>query len=131
MATFPFAVLAPENSAFEGEVSQVSLRTEGGDIGLLAGHIPFIGAVEVCVCEITREDGGTERVAVHGGFVEVDPEGSVALLAAVAERAEDIDVARARRAAERAAERASEDDDDARAALARAEVRLAAAGQSR
>jgi F-type H+-transporting ATPase subunit epsilon len=128
MASFPLAVLAPESQAFQGDVTQVSLRTEGGDIGLLAGHVPYIGEVVTCVCEITREDGSTERLAVHGGFVEVDPEGTVTLLAAVAERAEDIDVDRARAAQERATGR---DDGGAQAALARAEVRLAAAAGER
>lgn len=127
MAEFPFSVVAPDRTVFTGEVSQVTLRSEGGDIGFLAGHVPFIGAVQVCVCEITPAEGAPLRLAVHGGFVEVGPDGAVTLLAGVVETPEEIDVARARAARERAGT-AGEDDPEAAAALARAEVRLLVAG---
>lgn len=129
MTDFPFSVVAPDRIVFSGDVSQVSLRSEGGDIGFLAGHVPFIGAVEICVCEITPAEGGPCLLAIHGGFVEVAPDGAVTLLASVVETAEEIDVARARAAQERASTGADEDQDPASAgARARAEVRLSVAG---
>jgi len=95
VATFHFALISPERSAFEGEVNSVSLRSAGGEIGFLAGHVPYIGAVLVSDCEVVREDSTTVHLAVHGGFIEVDPEGSVTLLADIVETAEEIDVAQA------------------------------------
>jgi F-type H+-transporting ATPase subunit epsilon len=62
---------------------------------------------------------------VHGGFVEVS-RNSVIILSDIAEPAADIDVARATDAKSRAEEalRANPDDEDAQAALARADVRI-------
>ena len=94
-----------------------------------------------------HEDGTEERVAVHGGFVQVDGD-HVSVLAPVAERAEDIDVERARRALDVATEhdrrarrgevgrrrgrarrrRADRALVEAEAARRRAEVRLEVAG---
>ena len=68
-------------------------------------------------------------VAVHGGFVEVSHD-RVIVLSDVAELSSDIDTDRARDAKVRAEEalRANADDQDAHAALVRAEVRLEVAG---
>jgi F-type H+-transporting ATPase subunit epsilon len=64
---------------------------------------------------------------VAGGFLEVLP-GHVRVLADVAERAEDIDAARARAALERAQEQTGgEDPAAALAAVERAQARIAAA----
>jgi F-type H+-transporting ATPase subunit epsilon len=65
------------------------------------------------------------RVAVHGGFLSVRPDG-VSVLAELAEAAEDIDVARAHAALERTG--GSTDDADV-AARDRALSRLRAAGE--
>ena len=65
---------------------------------------------------------------MHGGFVEVSHD-RVTILSDVAEVASQIDVARARAAAERAeAALRTEHDAEAEAALRRAHVRLAVAG---
>jgi F-type H+-transporting ATPase subunit epsilon len=130
LASFGFAVISPERSPFEGQVTSVSLRSVVGDIGFLAGHVPYIGVVRISVCEIVPESGPELRLAVHGGFVEVAPDGTVTLLADVVETPEEIDVGRATAARERASALigvggpGGELDPGAEAALARAEVRL-------
>jgi F-type H+-transporting ATPase subunit epsilon len=131
VATFAFAVISPERSPFEGQVNSVSLRSAGGDIGFLAGHVPYIGVVRISVCEIVPDSGAPLHLAVHGGFVEVAPDGTVTLLADVVETASEIDVARAQAARERAAAAIAGDPNaspELEAALARAEVRLEVAG---
>jgi F-type H+-transporting ATPase subunit epsilon len=72
--------------------------------------------------------GGRRRyLAVSGGFLEVLP-GHVRVLADVAERAEEIDAARARAALQRAQELLGDDDPAAAlAAMERAQARIAAA----
>ena len=100
MAT-PFAVevVTPERVLFSGEVEEVSLRTDEGEIAFLAKHEDFIGAVDITVCKLTLSSSGdaTEPmlIAIHGGFVHVDTNG-VKLLASVAELGAEIDVDRAR-----------------------------------
>ncbi len=146
MATFAASLLTPERILLEEDVQAVFLRTDGGDAAFMPGYTPLIGAIVPGIVRFQHEDGTEERVAVHGGFVQVDPD-HVTVLAPVAERAEDIDVERARRALEVATDLVAElggarstagDEDeeargdralaDAEAAQRRAEVRLEVAG---
>lgn len=125
-------LVSPERIAFSGNANMVICRTTTGDLAFLTGHIPFIGVLEAHPVRIILEDGTEEVVAVHHGFVEVSPtEGEttrVTVLSDLAELAKDIDVSRAQAAKERAQSALASDDGDveARAALRRAEVRLAA-----
>ena len=138
MPAFPASLVTPEHVLLQEDVTAVMLRTDVGDATFLAGHTPLIGALVPGLVRFEREDGTTERTAVHGGFVHVTRQG-VTVLAPVAERMGDIDVDRARRAletAERAvaeiAGRTSGAGDDgpalelvlAEAAVRRARVRL-------
>jgi F-type H+-transporting ATPase subunit epsilon len=119
-------LVSPERILFSGQASFVRVRTVGGgEIAFLTGHAPFIGALDICAVKLIT-DGADERlVAVHGGFVEVSDD-RVTILSDVAELAEDIDVARAERAREtaEAAVRTDPDDEEAQAALKRAEIRV-------
>ena len=119
-------LVSPERLLYSGEADQVIARTVGGgDIAFLAGHAPFLGALQVAGVQIHEADGEVKHVAVHGGFVEVSDD-RVTILSDTAEVAEDIDVERARRAQERALKAAEENTDlTAEAQLRRAHVRLA------
>ncbi|MBO0692275.1 MAG: ATP synthase F1 subunit epsilon, partial [Acidimicrobiaceae bacterium] len=127
MATFHFALISPERTAFDGEVNSVSLRSAGGDIGFLAGHVPYIGAVRISDCEVVRDNGSIVHLAVYGGFVEVDPDGRVTVLADIVETAEEIHVAQAQADLDAAAPRAGSAEPgteaEAEAALLWAQVR--------
>jgi F-type H+-transporting ATPase subunit epsilon len=125
-------LVSPERILFSGEAEMVIARTiGGGDIAFLAGHAPFLGALDIGVVRIrTGAGGGEERAAVHGGFVEVS-NNKVTILSDVAELASQVDVGRARAAADRAeaaVRSAGEGDADSEAALRRARVRLEVAG---
>jgi len=140
VATFPSSLVTPERVVHEEEVDAVMLRTTLGDATYLAGHTPLVGAIVPGLVRFQHPDGTEERVAVHGGFVHVKPEG-VTVLTPVAEREQDIDVERARQALAAAEQRvadasggsagAGEDDAsvarelaEAQSALLRAQVRL-------
>ena len=126
--TLHVEVVSPERILWTGEAHMVLARTVGGgDIAFLTGHAPFVGALDIWTVEVRTEDGSTEVIAVHGGFIEVSHD-RVTVLSDVAEVSSQIDVERARAAQERAeaAVRAG-DDIEAEAALRRAEVRLEAA----
>jgi F-type H+-transporting ATPase subunit epsilon len=101
VATFPCSLVTPEHVVLEEEIAALMLRTDVGDATYLAGHTPLVGAIVPGLVRFQHEDGTEERVAVHGGFVHVKSEG-VTVLAPVAEREQDIDVERARRALEAA-----------------------------
>src|SRR4051812_21423323 len=119
-------VVSPERILYSGQATMVICRTTGGgDIAFLTGHAPFIGALATWPVEVVAAEGPRQRVAVHGGFVEVSND-RVTLLSDVAELPEQIDVHRAERAkdAAEAALRTDAEDEEAKAALARAETRI-------
>ncbi len=124
-------VVSPERILFSGEADMVVARTPSGEIAFLAGHAPFLGTLEIAPVRVKTGGEGEEAFAVHGGFVEVS-DNRVTVLSDVAEPAADIDNERARDAQRRAEEalRSNDDDDEARAALRRAEVRLQVAGRA-
>jgi F-type H+-transporting ATPase subunit epsilon len=126
MATYRAEIVTPERHVYSAEVEMTILTGSEGDLGVLAGHIPLVTAVVPCPVEIHEANGEVRFVAVSGGFLEVRGD-RLTILARTAERAEDIDVARAEAARARAEEhlaRPGSDSARARAAKARAEARL-------
>lgn len=132
----PASVVTPEKVLVETEVDAVDLRTADGEAAFLPGHAPLIGSVVPGPVRLVQADGSEIRLAVHGGFVHVEND-RVQVLAPVAELAEDIDLARARRAAETAEARINElrgaeadqrELAEAQEALRRAQVRIEVAG---
>ena len=119
-------LVSPEQVLYTGEAKMVVVRTlGGGDIAFEENHAPFLGALAAWPARVKFEDGSQQWFAVHGGFVEVG-HNRVIILSDVAELPGDIDVERARAAKERAEEelRVNADDEDALAALNRADVRI-------
>ena len=129
-------LVSPERILWSGQAEMVIARTlGGGDIAFLPGHAPFVGALGTGILTIRPSGGGQdEKVACHGGFVEVSGSAgssTVTILSDVAELSSQIDVERARQAKEQAESRLRQDHDtEAEAALRRAHVRLEAAGQT-
>jgi F-type H+-transporting ATPase subunit epsilon len=126
-------VVTPERKLVDQEVDEVVLPGTEGYFGVLEGHAPFLTTLRVGRIEY-RQGGETSFLSVAWGFVEVLPK-SVRVLADIAERAEDIDVERAKEARGRAEERmrgGSEIDwDRAAVALEKAVVRLQVAEMDR
>ena len=69
---FQIELVTPERVLITGSASEVILRTREGDASFLAGHTPLVGTVEPGVIRVVRAEGDEERVAVHGGFVQVE-----------------------------------------------------------
>ena len=119
-------LVSPEQVLYTGDAKMVVVRTlGGGDIAFEENHAPFLGALATWPARVKFEDGTQQWFAVHGGFVEVG-HNRVIILSDVAELPADIDVARAEAAKSRAEEalRANDEDEAAKQAAARAEVRL-------
>jgi F-type H+-transporting ATPase subunit epsilon len=119
--------VTPERAIVHDEVDEVGLPGEAGDFGVLPGHAPMLAALRTG--EVWYRKGKDRTSAfIAGGFVEVVGD-RVSILAPAAERAEDIDLARAEAARRRAEERLSHpmtdvDFERARIALLRAISRL-------
>jgi F-type H+-transporting ATPase subunit epsilon len=118
-------LVAPDHEVWADDATMVIAKTTEGDIGVLPGHQPTLGVLVEGVVRIQREGGEEIRAAVHGGFLSVSQQG-VAILAEVVELSGDIDTGRARQALERSQ---GSEDEDARAAVRRAQARLRAAGE--
>ena len=91
MATFRFDLVSPEKLIFSGDVEQVDVPGSEGDFGVLAGHAPVVSLLRPGILTV-HAGGGSERIVVLGGFVEVSAEG-LTVLADVATSVEDIDQA--------------------------------------
>src|ERR1043165_4866260 len=101
--TFQLEILTPEKMVVKDVAEEMQIPGKTGYLGILPGHAPLI--TELAVGEITYRHGGeTHALAVAWGFAEVLP-GKVTVLAETAERADEIDVARAQEAKQRAEER--------------------------
>ena len=108
MPSFPARLVTPEAVVFEEDVEAVILRTGLGDATFLAGHAPLVGSVDPGLVRFVRSEGSEQRVAAHGGFVQVESDGRVTVLPPTAELAEDIDVERANASLEAADTRLAE-----------------------
>ena len=118
-------LVSPERITFSGEAAKVIVRTVGGgDLEFLAGHVPFIGVLQISAARVIGDEG-QEIFAIHQGFVQM-ANNKVTILSDVSERKEDIDVPRAEKAkaASQTAHDANPEDAQAAAALRRANVRL-------
>lgn len=127
MNVLKVSIVTPDGPVYESEAEMVSTKAETGELGILPGHIPLVAPLEIGAVRL-KKAGKTEYVAVSGGFLEVRPE-KVTILAQSAERAENIDLARAQAAKARAEQhlQAKRDDIDfkrAELALKRAMNRI-------
>jgi F-type H+-transporting ATPase subunit epsilon len=121
-------VVTPARQVIHETVDSVQLPGLNGYLGVLPGHAPLV--TELGLGHLSYRKGSeTLYLSLFNGFAEVLPD-RVIVLAEVAERAEEIDVERARKALQRAKDqlfRAHEKEVDweqARAAFQRALIRL-------
>src|SRR5512146_1927888 len=108
--TFQLEIVTPERMVVKDNAEEMQLPGKNGYLGIMAGHAPLI--TELAVGELSYlSQGYTERLAVSWGFAEVLPD-KVTVLAERAERAEEIDLARAQEARKRAEGRLTSGDPD-------------------
>ena len=87
-------IVTPEKRVFDDEVDFVTVPTASGETGILPNHAPLISALKPGILTYSVK-GNATRLAVRGGFVEVNTE-KVSVLADSAESSDEIDVAAAR-----------------------------------
>ncbi len=119
--TFAVKVVTPEEVLVSAQARALMVKSTIGDFTVLDGHTPVVTDIVPSEVRVVLADESTERLAVHGGFLQVEtgrdlPDGDAGgeaegvsageiatratLLAGVAERAGAIDVARAEAARE-------------------------------
>ncbi|RLC29005.1 MAG: F0F1 ATP synthase subunit epsilon [Deltaproteobacteria bacterium] len=122
MGKLHLEIVTPAKIAVSQEVDVVVAPGSLGEFGVLEGHIPFLSGI---VPGELRYSVGEETVyvAVTDGFVEVSDD-NVSILVDAAEKAQEIDVDRAKKAMERATERLQKDRTSEGVDFARAEAAL-------
>jgi len=112
--SFAVEVVTPEVTLYSGPAAAVVLRTSIGSVTFMAAHAPFVGDVVPGEVKVEIDGEPTIRLAVNGGFVQVDTsphaadgvEGAgesplpglttrVTVLLGIAQRADEVDVAQA------------------------------------
>jgi F-type H+-transporting ATPase subunit epsilon len=129
-------IVTPERQLLRENVADVQMPGENGYLGILPGHAPLM--TELGIGELSyHSTSGKESVhiAIIRGFAEVLPD-HVSILAETAERAEEIDLQRAKEALARAEKRLASNDpnidwDRASVALQRALIRIQVATKRR
>ena len=105
MATpFQLTVITPEKTFFDGETSQIIVRTTEGDIGILANHTSLVASLPSGPLKVMMEDGSYRVAAVSAGLMKVG--GNKAhIFADAVEWADEIDIDWANRSKENAEQR--------------------------
>ncbi len=133
MKSFTLEIIAIERLAYRGGCESLVIPTFDGEFGILASHEPSVVAVVPGELRYTV-DGQTTVLAVGEGLAEIT-EREVNIIVDFAERADEIDLIRAKAAADRArdkirAQRDARSVAHAEAALARAIARLRVGGRN-
>ena len=127
-------IVTPDRSVVTERVDEVEIPGAEGYFGVLPGHTPLLAMLKVG--ELWYRKGGEKfYLSIAFGFAEVLPD-RVTILAQLAERPEEIDVARAEAARRRAEERLSTaapdiDFERARIALMKSLIRIQVSTRAR
>ena len=127
-------IVSADKSLVNETVDEVEIPGADGYFGVLPGHTPLLallGAGEMWY----RRGTDVHHLVIAFGFAEVQPD-RVTILAQIAEKADEIDLARAEAAKQRAEERLAKpatdmDFERARIALLKSLVRLQVASRAR
>ena len=129
-----FEIITAERVVYSDDVDVVIAPGVEGELAVLPHHAPLMTMLQAGELRV-KKDGEETSMFVSGGFLEVRQD-KVVVLADTAERAEEIDIARAEEAKQRAEQRLElrpADLDHARveAALRRSMMRLKVAQRRR
>ena len=121
--TFHVSMVSADRQLYSGKAERLVATAERGELGILAGHAPFLSILKAGQIRLTLPDGKEEVIYISGGFIEVQ-QGQTIILADDAERAEQLDEERVREARRRAEEK-MRDKTSTKLELARAQAELA------
>ena len=109
-ASFSLSVVTPEKVFFDGETTQIIVRTTDGDIGVLANHTSLVADLPSGPLKVKQEDGSWRIAAISTGLLKVGGN-KVSILANAVEWADEIDLEWAKRSEEDARRRLQEKQD--------------------
>ena len=110
MASFRLQIITPEKIFYDDEAERVILRTTDGEMGILARHENFAGALPSGPVRIMK-DGKYRVAALSSGVLKVSAE-KTTIIAEAIEWADEIDIEWANRSAEEAREKIRKKESD-------------------
>ena len=127
-------IVSADKSLVNETVDEVEIPGADGYFGVLPGHTPLLALLGTGDMWY-RRGSETHHLVISSGFAEVQPD-AVTILAQIAEKPEEIDIARAEAAKRRAEERLARpgldmDAERARLALLKSLIRLQVASRIR
>ena len=121
MSSIRLDIVTAARSVYSDDVDVVIAPGVEGQLGILPHHTPLMTILQAGELRV-RKSGEEFILAISGGFLEIRPD-RVIVLADTAERAEEIDLARAEEAKRRAQERLSHRTPEVNLAQAEAALR--------
>src|SRR5882672_2962359 len=127
-------IVSADRSLVNEQVDEVQIPGADGYLGILPGHTPLLATLQVGTLWY-RQGQEKHYLAIAFGLAEVQPD-RVTILAQIAEKADEIDIARAEAAKKRAEERIASaamemDFERARISLLESLIRLQVAARAR
>ena len=127
-------IVSAERSLVNEQVDEVEIPGAEGYFGVLPGHTPLLALLGTGELWF-RQGQDKTYLSIAFGFAEVQPD-RVTILAQIAEKADEIDIARAEAAKKRAEERLAQatmdmDFERARLALLKSLIRLQVSTRAR
>jgi len=100
-STFELEIVTPDRKFYEGTVEMVVVRTVTGDLGIHKEHMSLVSPLAIGTIKIKEGKGKYKEAACAGGFVQVRQD-KTTIITDSAEFPDEIDVDRAKKAADRA-----------------------------
>ena len=104
MTPFKLQIITPEKTFFDGETTQIIVRTTEGDIGILANHTSLVASLPSGPLKVMQDNGEYRLAAVSAGLIKVGGN-KVNIFADAVEWADEIDIEWAKRSEENAKQR--------------------------
>ena len=100
MTSFKLKIVTPDGLIFDGEAEKLIVRTNAGDVAILARHIDYVAPLGMGRA-VVESNGNRRTAACIGGMLSVS-DGEVTLVPTTFEWSDKIDLERAERSYERA-----------------------------
>ena len=105
MNSYKLKIITPEKIFFDGDVTQIVVRTSEGNAGFLSGHIDYVSHVVSGPLKVRETDEKKYRTAALSDGIIIVSGGDITILPEAAEWSDEIDLERAERAKKAAEEK--------------------------
>jgi F-type H+-transporting ATPase subunit epsilon len=65
-------VIAPDKTVWDATADEVILPSTTGQVGILTGHAPLVTALDIAVMQVKSGKDKWTKIALMGGFAEVN-----------------------------------------------------------